>query len=537
MTAKRFGKLLGAVRRRLIVSSWLHFVALFLTWGCGLALFWLIVVRLFPVLGPPEPLLIVLLAFAVFGSFVLTYLERPSFSATALEVDRRLGLEERITTSLELSEAEGDMVQALHRDARVHASNINAGKDFPVRIPRIMKWFALVLVAYGLAYMLLPELDLLGYRERLAQELELRETMKVRAQKLEEAMRPLRELPESERHPSLSENVKNVERIAEGLESGELSEKQALARLTNMAKEIREERDKIANEMPTPRPGSSKANLDETKDLASSIEEGDFEKATEKAKELQEKIAEKLEKESGLSQEEREALAKELSELAKQLGGKDSMLGQALEKVAEGMTMKDAKGVLTSLEQMQMAMEDVASAMEQMQQMEMAMQCMSEGCKACSGGKFDLAAFGMGQGQGPGQGRGQGMGQGWGRRGPGRSPWQGGANQGPGPGMGGPGSGRGGSVGDLPDVQSSFSPTFLPGEMTPGKVLSSIMKHNAPDEDPEATAEFISETIIEVQQVAEEALTKEEIPQGSKEFVRQYFGSLEPERSPRNQRE
>lgn len=92
-------------------------------------------------------------------------------------------------------------------------------------------------------------------------------------------------------------------------------------------------------------------------------------------------------------------------------------------------------------------------------------------------------------------------------------------------------------MGELPDVQSSFTPTTLPGEMTPGKVLSSIVQHNAPDEDPEATAEFVSDTIIEVQQAAEEALTKEEIPQGSKEFVRQYFGSLEPERSPRDRRD
>mgnify|MGYP000218509915 FL=1 len=138
---------------------------------------------------------------------------------------------------------------------------------------------------------------------------------------------------------------------------------------------------------------------------------------------------------------------------------------------------------------------------------------------------------------GSGQGTGQGTGAGWGRRGEGRSPWSAGTAQGSGQGMGGPGSGRGGNVGELPEVQAGLSPTFLPGEMTPGKVLSSIMKHNAPDEDPEATAEYVSQTIIEVQQAAEEALTKEEIPQGSKEFVRQYFGSLEPDRPARTQRE
>ena len=536
MAAKRFGKLLGAVRRRLIVTAWLYFLALFLTWACSLALLWLVAVRLFPYLGPPEPVLIVLLAVAGAAAFLLTYHQRPSFSMAALEVDRRLGLEERITSSLELSDADGEMVQALHRDAEIHSCNINTGKDFPVRMPRVTKWLAVAVVVYGLAYVLLPEFDVLGHRERVAKARELRETMTARARKLEEAMRPIKELPESERHPSLTEDVKKVERIAEGLESGELSEKQALAKLTNMAKEIREEREKIASEMPVARPGMSKADLDKTKDLASSIEEGNFEKAAEKARELQEQLAEKIQKEGGLTEEERKALAKELSELAKELGGKDSMLGQALEKAAEGMSIKDAAGMLASLEQMQMALEDVASAMEQMQQMDMAMQCMGEGCKACSGGKCDLAALGFG-GMGSGGQNGQGIGANWGSRGPGRSPWSAGSNQGSGPGMGGPGSGRGGTVGDLPDVQGGFSPTFLPGEMTPGKVLSSIMKHNAPDEDPEATTEFVSETIIEVQQAAEEALTKEEIPQGSKEFVRQYFGSLEPERSPRERRE
>ncbi len=536
MASKRFGRLLRAVRGRLIVTAWVHFLTLFATWAVAAALLWLILTRLFPVLGEPGPAFGVLLVTAALAATVLTYRQSPSYSMTALEVDRRLGLEERITSSLELEDADGAMVQALHRDAEVHSSNINVGKDFPVRVPRFTRWLALAVVVYGLTYAFLPELDVLGHRERVAEARELRETMKVRAHKLEEAMRPIKELPEEERHPSLTENLKSVERIAEGLESGELSEKQALAKLTNMAKELREEREKLASEMPAPRPGLAKADLDRTQELASSIQEGDFEKAAEKARELQQQIAEKMEQEGGLTDQDREALASELKKLAEQLGGQDSMLGQALEKAAEGMTTQDSQGLLASLEQMQMSLEDVASAMEQMQQMEMAMQCLGEGCKACSGGKFDLAAFGMG-GMGQGGQMGQGTGSGWGSRGPGRSPWAAGANQGTGPGMGGPGSGRGGSVGELPEVEAGFNPTFLPGEMTPGKVLSSIMKHNAPDENPDATVGYISETIIEVQQAAEEALTKEEIPQGSKEFVRQYFGSLEPARSARGQRE
>lgn len=534
MASNRFGRLLRTVRRRLILNAGLHHLTLFVTGAACVAFLWLVLTRLFPVLGSPRPALALLVCLAAAAALVRTWVRRPSYTATALEVDRRLGLEERITSSVELENADGPMVEALHRDAETHSANINAGKDFPVRIPRLTRWLALAVLAYGLAYVFLPEFDLLGHREREAAARELRETMQVRARRLEEAVRPITELPEAERPPGLTEDIKEVQRIAEGLESGELSDKQALAKLTDMAKQIREEREKMAAGMPSLRPGMALAKLDRTKELASSIQEGNFEKAAEKARELQQQLAERLDKEGGLTDQDREALAQELKTLAEQLGGKDSMLGQALEKAAEGMTMKDAEGMLAALEQMQMSLEDVASAMEQMQQMEMAMQCLSEGCKACSGGEFDLAAFGMG---GSGQGTGQGTGAGWGRRGEGRSPWSAGTAQGSGQGMGGPGSGRGGNVGELPEVQAGLSPTFLPGEMTPGKVLSSIMKHNAPDEDPEATAEYVSQTIIEVQQAAEEALTKEEIPQGSKEFVRQYFGSLEPDRPARTQRE
>ena len=157
MASKRFGRLLRAVRGRLIVTAWVHFLTLFATWAVA-ALFWLILTRLFPVLGEPGPAFGVLLVTAALAATVLTYRQSPSYSMTALEVDRRLGLEERITSSLELEDADGAMVQALHRDAEVHSSNINVGKDFPVRVPRFTRWLALAVVVYGLTYAFLPEL-------------------------------------------------------------------------------------------------------------------------------------------------------------------------------------------------------------------------------------------------------------------------------------------------------------------------------------------------------------------------------------------
>ena len=70
---------------------------------------------------------------------------------------------------------------------------------------------------------------------------------------------------------------------------------------------------------------------------------------------------------------------------------------------------------------------------------------------------------------------------------------------------------------------------MLPGDMTKGKILAGIMQKAVPEEGAEPTQEFVVKTFESVQQEAEQALTKEEIPPAAKEYVRQYFGTLEPE--------
>ena len=95
--------------------------------------------------------------------------------------------------------------------------------------------------------------------------------------------------------------------------------------------------------------------------------------------------------------------------------------------------------------------------------------------------------------------------------------------------MGGPGRGAGGQVGNLPNPNVAFQPTKLQGGMTKGKILAGIMQKTTPDQDAQPTQDYLVKTFESVQQEAEQALTKEEIPPGAKEYVRQYFGNLEPE--------
>ena len=108
-----------------------------------------------------------------------------------------------------------------------------------------------------------------------------------------------------------------------------------------------------------------------------------------------------------------------------------------------------------------------------------------------------------------------------------------GLGSGNGPGMGGRGHGAGGRVGDLPDQQETFTPTVIPGALNKGQILATIMQKGIPEKGAKPTQEYIQGEFAQVKQEAEQALSKEEIPPGSREFVRQYFGTLEPEKEGR----
>ncbi|MFC1736806.1 hypothetical protein ACFL1X_11870, partial [Candidatus Hydrogenedentota bacterium] len=257
--------------------------------------------------------------------------------------------------------------------------------------------------------------------------------------------------------------------------------------------------------------------------------------AREKVEDLAKKLAEVK-----LDPQEMKKLANEFSELSKMLGGENSELGKALSNLAQKMAAGDMEGAMSGMEGVKMSLDDLASVMEQLNAMNVALTEMvqweveklgpsdfcrwcgvplddckvGEGCKGCGSGQKCSGLCGMCGGM-------AGIG---GVMGYSEELWM---SQG---GMRGPGRGQGGMTGELPDVSANFTPTFLKGVQTQGKIIASVMQKGKPDADAEPTLEYIEGAFSEVRQEAEQALTKEEIPAGSKEFVRQYFGSLEPGR-------
>jgi len=488
---------LHTLRRRLLVTRWTRVTVHALIATSVIALVWLVLTRLFPALGGVERVAAVLTGVAVAGATGWAFWKRPSLVQTALEADQRLGLNERLTSSLELADSDAPMVRELHADARAQLARLDVRREFPFATPRAIRWLAIPLVLFCLGYVLLPEFDLFNFRERQAEAKAREDAVRVEAERLLAAVQPLRELPEAV-DGEFEGIAENVERIAEGLEAGEISEKQAVARLSNLAKLLEEQREKLAAESPTPRLNGDTSKLTMAKEVANNIEKGDFGKAGEKLQDLMQKL------EAGeLSEQAQDQLESDLDELAKMLGGQDSALGEALADIAAGLKLQDKAALQAALEKLDLTLEDLKSLMEQMEKLQQCQMKFAECentlycsecqgiCKGgtCPGNKFAAGPYGL--------------------RGPGR--------------------GRGNQIGELPDVEASFDPKMLPGDMTKGKILASIMQRAAPTDDADSTIEYSEQAFVQVKQQAEEALTREEIPPGSREFVRQYFGSLEPE--------
>jgi hypothetical protein len=473
-----FDAALRKVRNRLLLLRWISLTTQALVWGGVAACLWLTLTRLFPVLGPAEWPAALAMGVAAALATGLALWNRPSTINAALEADNRLGLRERLTSSLELDGVDAPMVQELHADARSHVSRINVGRDFPVKPPRALRWVAAPAVAFLLIYTLMPEWDLLGHNERVAEARAKAQETQIKVDRLRAVAKPLREQPAEESLDELDAAAENLERIAEALTLGDITEKQAYSRLENLSDILEKTRENLSKESPIPKLQGDPDSLNQMATVAEALKNGDFNEAAKALKEVQQKMA------SGdLSEAEKKALSDDLKQLAKMLGGEESMLGDALAEAAENLSASDMQAAIECLNQAELSMADLKSVLQQMAKLDSVCNSLGE-CKSLMLGKRASSR---------------------------------------------PGRGRGNQIGELPDSESTFEPTMLPGDMTKGKVLATFMQRAVPDEDAEASIDFSSEAITVVKQQAEHALTQEEIPPGAREFVRQYFGTLEPD--------
>lgn len=488
---------LSVVRRRLIIQRFLDVATTALLATAFVACAWVILVRFFPTLGEPLYVTGILLGTGLLAAALQAWQSRPSTLHAALVTDERLGFRERLTSSLQFSAQHGEFVDALHDDAREHLNGINVRRDFPLVLPRKLPYLVIPILLYGLLYVLLPEFDLFGIEERRVEARQVVEKRSAAAERVREEVLPVKAAVKALKVPEVGEALARMEELAEGLERGELTENKVVAELSDLRRELISKRDAKADQLPKPKMASPAMDSPEGREMADALQKQDFGKAAEAMKKLADKLADK-----NTSQGEKEKIAKDMAALSEMMGMPESALQQAL---SEGLSDAGKQMKEGNRAQAQEAMAAAQKSLEEMEKLQQELDAMNKASQCagqCAGGVCQ--AMGMK-----------------------RNSWKPGVADLFGDGMGGVGHGRGGDMGELPDVNGQFQEKLLPGELSAGQVLMGMDERVSPEGGEPSQIEMLQGTLEQAQQDAERALEQEEIPRGSQEFVRNYFGSDE----------
>jgi hypothetical protein len=517
---------LERVRRKLARQLFLNRLCQAWWFAGAFCLLWVIAAKCSPVPGNPVLVVGAALAMGLGAASLITWLQYPDLERAAMEADERLGLKQRLISSIELADQPGPLVKELHADARAMVLKLDPTRSFRLTIPRHAPWIVIMGLIIGGVYGFAPEFDPFGFRARRAAETARKEALRVRVKRLDAVAGTLQGV--FHEHPQrVGGLISEVEQISQDLQAGRITTKQAFARLSPVTRRLTEIRTDTASLLARPRVTSLLVpQPDGSPDSRGNQLQETLSQALKRIGELRDRPPGGANDTEGLA-----ALERELSQLAKELGGSESLSGQALAEALDmvrkaqeqpdggvaaqavdktATTLKEIKSLLDQLERMEAAREDLWQARQALLGERARCGFCGKALKACTEGDSAAQCAVESSGRSICPQCAQAQGRGLGMRGPGR--------------------GKGGQMPPPPDELVMFQPSRLTGPVRPAKPLVSIVQRMKPKQNVKASTDFVIKEIARTRREAEQALTKENIPPGAREFVRQYFGAIEPRR-------
>ncbi len=328
---------------------------------------------------------------AVAGGFFLavvwTWLHRHRKLEAAIEIDRRFGLKERISSTLALDEQtlHTPAGEALLSDAERAAQRIEVSTAFPVRL----RWYGLLpigvaLLAVGIA---------LGIDNAAPKRLEAssidREAMKKEIDKsVEDLKKMLAEKKKLAEEKGLAESKELFELLQKGLDDlkkkNDGDYKKTFVKINNLAKKLEERQQEL---------GGLKEIQKQLEQKLKDLTPGPAEKLSkalksgrwQDAKEQLEQLAKKLE-ENKLSDADKEKLRKQLEQLKKQIDQLQQSYEDAKQELQKQIEQKRKAGDMDAVNQLQKKLDQLKKQQPRMNQLsDLAKQfgecqkCLSEG--------------------------------------------------------------------------------------------------------------------------------------------------------------
>lgn len=322
---------------------------------------------------------------------IWTFCIRRSKLDAAIELDRRYGLKERVSSTLALStdELHSDVGQALMSDAIRRVERIDVREQFRVA----PTWRLLLPLAPALAIAILAMLPSAAMKQAEANVTttpEIKKQIKTATMKLQERIKESQKKAE-EMGLQESDVLKEVNKELDKLAGKDATDrKDALIKINDMAKEIEKRKHDLggAEQM--------RKELDKLKDIAKgpadkmadALKQGDFGKAQEEMKKVNQEL-----KNGSLSKEDQEKLAKQLEQMQEKLQQAVEDQKQARDQLQRQIEQKLAEGNVSEAAKMQQQLDQMSqNAAEKQQMMEQLAMKLGEATQALKEGDPKEAA-------------------------------------------------------------------------------------------------------------------------------------------------
>lgn len=445
--------------------------------------------------------------------------------------DKQFHLQERATTAVEIKVgklevpaqlAAQQLTNTLHTIAQIDSTT-----HLPLHLHRQDWWIILLAIALLTASYLLPnpqETILNGQRA-------VQKAIEEQVEQIETLIEEIQQ--NSELNPEAKEKLlEPLEKALETLQQGGVSQEEAVATLSEAEADLRTL--EATNDTTTLREtlqesGQPLVENSATESLGQALQNGNLASASNATNELADNLPE-------LSPEELAELAADLAETAQALQEVDPELAEQLAEAAEALQNGDVAAA-------QQALRQAAGTLQERAQSQTTAEAAGETAEQLSEGRDEVAQAGgqgqTGEGEGNGQAEGEGNGQGEGEEN-GESngsveSLQGGGQQteeGEGTGAPAPGGGHTENVYVPPVVDLSGEEGVdveLPAECVANpENCGSLLNENPTEFGDQFSTVPYDQVFGDYRDAAYEALEDDYIPLGMKDFVRDYFSSLEP---------
>ena len=480
--------------------------------------------------------------------FVVWFLKQPSAMQVALLIDERLALHERFSTTLAMRDSEDPFARAAIEETRQKVEGTSVPQHFPVRPSRC--WFYVIgvwILALGLTF--IPQRDLLGFLDRQAEASEAARKIEDATTVIKTNTAAVRQMVDRLGDSQLGAELAKIDEAPEGLGAEKIT-RQAIRKLGDLADNIKKmqiETQADSVELMEQMLKQLRSSPDAfSQQLRLALAKGNFSKAADVMEQLRKQLAD-----GKLSESDKEALSRQLEDLAKQLEAlaqQNREFEKELEKAGLGKELArlDVNRLREALQKKGLAAAKIAELLKKAQACRSASNrcsALGEAMAACAGaggmGGDELAAVmdelsklesfkeqaRLSQAALDEIGRaiaclGEGMCDGPG----GQGPFAAGLSDKYGPGTGGPGKGFG-TVPYDDSGQTSTKSTRVKNESADGPAVASWY-FKGEQIRGEAKREF-SEVIQAGRDSVAEAISDNEIPRKYQESVRKYFGKLE----------